>query len=299
MLDTHVHVWDPCRLEYPWLKGIDGLHRAMRRQDYRSRATRVVCIEAGCTPAHRLEEVSWIGEMAADWPQLAGIVAAADLRDPRAGAHLDALGHDPLVVGVRHNLQSEPIDRLTDGSLIDGMSALPERGLVFDACVQASQLGALASLARSVPELPIVIDHLGNPPVRASLQSAEGRRWVEAMTVLAELPHTFVKLSGLSPSADRATYEARARDFVAFGVDEFGPSRAMWGSDWPVSSSLGAAESPGAWWMHARAVAGLDDDEWDLVAEGTGSRFYGLAPIPTATTRRADARVPKGERGPA
>lgn len=54
-----------------------------------------------------------------------------------------------------------------------GLHCLSGRGLVYETFLFHSQLGALAALARAVPECTMVLDHLGAPLL---IGPYEGRR---------------------------------------------------------------------------------------------------------------------------
>lgn len=276
MLDAHVHIWEPQRFEYPWLAAHPSLRTSMTLAEYRGPAGDIVLVEAGCARHQAVAEARWLGEVASDWPGAAGVVAGGDLRDARVEAHLDALHDVPFLVGIRHNLQAESCRQLTDRSLLRGLRLLAERGLVFDACIRAEQLGPLISLLGALPDLAVVVDHLGNPPLREGLMSPEGQRWANGMRVLAAMPRVFVKLSGLSPAGGFPAYQARAGEYLRWIIDGYGPERVLWGSDWPVSAYLGAEASPETWQAFVRVATGLSDSDWQQVSATTGRHVYGI-----------------------
>lgn len=274
VVDAHVHLWDPRLLDYPWLDGLAELDRPFLPDDYAG-AGQVVFVQADCASSQALDEARWVAGLG--WPALAGIVAGADLRAPDLGAHLDALAAIGPVVGIRHLLQGEPLSAFDDPALRRGLAVLGARGLTFDACVQHPQLGALEALVRAVPGVRVVLDHLGKPPVDEGISSEAGARWCAGIRSLAALPGLHVKLSGLpAESADAALYDANVDDFICFGLDAFGPERSMLGSDWPVSALLGAGAEPEDWFARVRAASGLGGKEWERVASGTATAFYGL-----------------------
>jgi len=268
VLDTHVHVWDAGVLDYPWLRGTPlpavRLPAHLGHDD-------AIFVEADARADLALAEVRWVAGL--DWPGLRGIVAAADLRGPTLGADLDALTATGPVVGVRDLLQDEPVAQWRPRERADGLRELARRGLTFDACVRHPQLDALADLLEAAPETRVVLDHLGKPPLDAGLHSAAGQTWQRALRRIAALPRTGVKLSGLpAETDDRALFDAHADAFLEAALEAFGPERAMFGSDWPVSAMRGVAESAGTWAARVRRVAG---DGWDAVSRRTGAAFYG------------------------
>jgi L-fuconolactonase len=280
LIDSHTHIWDPRRFDYPWLAGIEDLDRPMLPTDIDragGRVTGMVFVQADCAPGSAIDEARWVDGL--EWSELAAIVAGADLRD-HAGlaAHLDALATIPRVAGVRHLLQGEPDDFLTSAVLRDGLAAIAERGLTFDACVRHEQLPVLVALLARMPALRVVVDHLGKPPVDDGIDSEPGRRWAAAIDELAALDSVTIKVSGLSPEArDAGSLDRNAGDFIRHALGAFGAHRSMIGSDWPVSARLGAGGTFSDWIDRVHAATGPSTAERDAIDAGTAAAFYRLA----------------------
>ncbi|WP_353807550.1 amidohydrolase family protein [Agromyces sp. SYSU T00194] len=273
LIDAHVHVWDPALHRYDWLDGLE-IHRRMPPADV-DRAdgatTGMVFVQAGAARQDALAEARWVA--AADWPELVAIVADADLLAPpdALGAHLDALAAVPKVVGVRDNLQDEPVEAFPDRAA--GLAELGRRGLTFDACIRHGQLPALVDLLAAAPETTVVLDHLGKPPIDAGIDSPEGRAWSAGIGRLAERPRTFAKLSGLTAeTADADAFARHADAFIDRVLDAFGPERTMVGSDWPVSATFGVGGPFADWVARVRTRVGAGD--WAHVATGSAGRAY-------------------------
>lgn len=279
IVDAHAHVWDTSRLRYPWLAGLEVLDRPRLPADLDradGRVTAAIFIQAGCAPEQSLAEARWVAGLGAEWPELAAIVAAADLLDPDAlEAHLDALDALGGVVGIRHLLQGESPAVFSDPVLLESLRLLAARGLTFDACITHSQLDDLVGLLDRVPELDVVLDHLGKPPVDAGIDTEAGRTWAQGITRLAARPATTVKVSGLSAEASGTeTFAANADAFIEHAVTAFGASRAMLGSDWPVSRYLGAGGTFADWIDRVHRVTGATGSEREQLDRGTALRFY-------------------------
>ena len=272
IIDAHAHVWDAQVLGYPWLGAVTALPQTASAAQLlaETAASGYIFVEAGVEAGAEAAEVAWMARSA--WSGLRGIVAAVDLRARGLDDSLDALAYEPLVVGVRHNLQSEPSGALAEPRLRRGLEAVAARGLAFDACVRRDQLGELASLIDSVPALDVVVDHLGNPDLAAGLASAAGRRWGDQLGRLSGSPSTHIKISGLSAGATEDTLRTSGSDFVRAAVDAFGASRCMIGSDWPVSTTLGAGASFTTWTALVRSA--LSPEDWPAVAGQTARSFY-------------------------
>ncbi|WP_127502832.1 amidohydrolase family protein [Actinoplanes solisilvae] len=258
MIDAHLHLWDPAVLPYPWLSG--RLDRAFRPADLDTggrQLTAAVFIEAGVRADRALDEVAWVESLAREWPVLAGIVAQAPLdRGEAAGPVLRELAARPLVKGVRHNLQGARVGAPLTEEHLTGVRLLAGLGLSADLTIDAAQLPEVTELARIVPEVTFVLDHVGNP----RFGPAERQPWADRLARLAERPNVVVKLSGLT-GADPGLIHDRLTHAVAV----FGADRCLFGGDWPVSPSYAS-------W--AETVAGVAD--LDVLA-GTARRVYRLA----------------------
>ena len=100
-----------------------------------------------------------------------------------------------------------------------------------------ADIPAIASLAPAIGEFDgcsLLFSHLGEPGRFASApSSAEARARLAPLIALAAHDHVHVKFSGLygmCEPQDRFPHEP-ARPFVEVLLDEFGPSRLLWGSD--------------------------------------------------------------------
>lgn len=293
VLDSHLHLWDPSLLEYPWLKG--PLLSRFAAEEIAAAVGEVdgergfVFVQGDCVEEQYLDEIGWVSSLAAQ-VGVRGIVAGARLdRGTATLEHLDAVAGRPLVVGVRHLLQGEPAGFAGKAAFRAGAEALVERGLTFDACVRGeAQLRDVQALAREVPELRIVLDHLGKPSVGSAaaplMPSAE---WADALHALAAHRQVFCKLSGLPAEAGGSWSVEQMEPFFDVALAAFGPDRLMIGSDWPVSAvtasgwsgGQGAAMDAGVIGVWTEAVASWASArhlDVDTILWGNAEGFYRL-----------------------
>lgn len=283
VVDSHLHLWDPDILDYTWLEG--PLERAFSVDEIADDALDGVdeevsiFVQADPVEEQAVAEVGWVDSIALQTGVVA-IVAGARLdRGAETEQQLDALAGYERVVGVRHLLQGGPDGLARSDAFVAGARAVASRGWTFDACVRAQQLPDVTALAAAVPELPIVLDHLGKPAVgtgEAPLRpSAE---WLRDLADLARRPGVYCKLSGLPAEASGVWTEAQLVPFLDAALESFGPDRLMWGSDWPVSSIAGefVPRSRERWfravadWASSRGVA-AEALFWD-----NALAFYGI-----------------------
>jgi predicted TIM-barrel fold metal-dependent hydrolase len=160
-------------------------------------------------------------------------VARVDLRRPDAEAHLARHAAHPNFRGVR---MAEMPDLISGAEFRRGFAALRRRGLSYDLNIAWRDAGEALDLARSSPETPIVVDNMANP---SNLDWDLLVEWRRQMRRLAEAPNVTMKISGLG-MADHSWTLDRIRPWVLEAIDIFGPSRCMYGTNWPVDSLYGS-----------------------------------------------------------
>ena len=274
VIDSHVHIWNPERFHYSWLKEHPDFNRPFLLQDFEfDQLDGIIAVQADCRDDEGLAEALWLESMfLGGCVPLAGIVAFAPIDDiSLRQASLDALGECSSVVGVRRLLQDEPDDFLGSTELRTGLEEIRERGWTFDACVRWHQLDALAVTVRAVPALRVVVDHLGKPPILEGIDSDSGRSWLLAMKRLAMLDDVAIKLSGLPAEAPARNVAETASPFLRAAIDIFGPGRCMFGSDWPVSTE--SSQTDYRSWFEV-VIACLEVQERIDVLGGTAGRWY-------------------------
>jgi L-fuconolactonase len=274
VIDSHVHVWDPAVLGYGWLNGVPALNRPFLPQELpHTPGTRAVFVQADCRDDQALKEVDWVASLGATWPELAAIVAFAPInRGDSVANDLAELRQRPLVRGVRQLFQDREAGFMLAPETLAGGRQAGRAGFTFDACVRSSQLSELSAFAARVPELGIVLDHMGKPPIAAGCLG----EWSTAMRGLARQPNVVVKISGAGAEADPTRPLApQALPFIRETLNLFGAERCMIGSDWPVS--LTAPDEYQDWIITVeQAMAGASTGERESVAHGTAIRVYRL-----------------------
>ena len=194
----------------------------------------------------------------------AGIVGHANLAlGPAVARVLEAhLAASPnRFRGIRHTCQwdaspevktatpAPPPGMLLDTNFRAGVACLRQYGLSFDAWLYHPQLPELALLARAVPDVPIILNHIGGV---LGVGPYAGKRqevfqvWKRGVAEVAACPNVVVKLGGLGmprsgfgwherpvPPTSKELAEAMAPYYLAC-IELFGPSRCMFESNFPV-----------------------------------------------------------------
>ena len=275
-IDAHQHFWQLSRpFDYRWL---DVPTHAPIRRDFLPEHLEPHLRAAGVRRCvfvqtqHNVEETRWVLGLAERHPFIAGVVGWVDLCDPTCEDQLLELRRHPKFVGVRHVTQDEPDDDfIVRPDVLRGLRVLEKHGVPFDLLFYVRHLRHAATLARELPELRMVIDHLAKPRIR------EGRTddWLPHLKAAAAFPNVYCKLSGLVTEADwRRWTAADLRPYVQAALECFGPGRCMFGSDWPVCELAASYEQ-----VHAalvEALGPLSASERAAVFGGTARCFYDL-----------------------
>jgi predicted TIM-barrel fold metal-dependent hydrolase len=239
IIDTHTHFYDPTRSQgVPWpLKDDKLLYRKVLPRDYRALpqphpVKGTVVLEA----SPWVEDNQWILDLAAREPFIVGFVGNLAPGTEGFQAHLERFAGNPIFRGIRIGADHLG-DRLKEARFLDDLRSLARHDLALDLLGGTEMLPDAARLARAVPNLRIVIDHVANIPIDGrTINSA----WRDGMRAVGASSQSYCKVSGLVEGAGRTDGTApREVEFYRPFLDviwaAFGPNRLVYGSNWPVS----------------------------------------------------------------
>ena len=280
MIDTHLHVWSRARSPYRWLDDAPEPLRADHslEQGLAAVAThgfdRAVLVQADET----LDETRYLLELAAAHPRVAGAVCYLPLESPTIVAEqLPRLAAGSGFVGVRNLTHDRPDpDWILGENQRRSITHLEASGVPLDyVAVSPRHLQNLTALARRHPDLTIVLDHLGKPPIG---RPADYDQWAAQLAEAAALPNVVAKVSGIYQAASADTDASGMAEQVAAilrtALASFGHDRLMLGSDWPMGTVAGGTDA--ALSVLVAAVDALDPDQSTALRHRTAVRVYGL-----------------------
>ena len=245
LIDSHLHMWERARNPQTW---IDTATMSAIDRDFgpevaanEMRAREIDgCVVIQCVNV--LGETLDLLAAADSVGTILGVVGWVDLQAD-VPTQLDSLRAAPggqHLVGVRHVTFTETDESwLCRPDIVRGLRALAGADLPFDVVVEPWQLPLVKKLADSMESATLVLDHLGNPPIASSNLA----QWSADLAALATCENVRAKVSGLITKDDWDHWTVdRLRPIVDHALDTFGPSRLMFGSDWPLAELAGGYE---------------------------------------------------------
>lgn len=269
-IDAHLHLWTRTPSDYTWVTpelgqlDADFVAADALEQLWIAGIDSAILVQADDTLADTRSMIA----VAAENPWVDAVVGWVPIDAPaRAELALSEWLESGVVRGIRQLLHTDPRDGLLDDPrAVDTLRLVADAGLAYDVPdAWPRLLPAIPRLAASVPDLRIVIDHLGKPP-RAS---GEFEAWREAMRDAAAHPTAVAKLSGLqgySPDEVRRAWSV--------ALDTFGPDRLLYGGDWPMTVVHGGYSA--VWHFLSGLIAELSPAEQVAILSGTARRVYRL-----------------------
>ena len=274
ILDTHLHLIDRTRLDYPWLPSVPPLDRDWSLDDYATEARRIgigsaLFMEVDVAETRITDEITWVEELAqsSTFP-IRGIIASARPEAEDFPAYLDSLATRPLVKGLRRVLHVVPDDLSQSTTFRANIARMADPDLPFDICVLARQLPLAMELADAAPNTRFVLDHCGVPDIAGEAWDD----WAQNIHDIARRPNVWCKMSGVvAYGGPDWTLDTLAR-WVTHVAESFGPARMCWGGDWPVCTLGGGLST---WVAGSRAiVADWSADDRARLFSGTAEEIW-------------------------
>jgi predicted TIM-barrel fold metal-dependent hydrolase len=163
--------------------------------------------------------------------------------------------------GIRHSVTWDPHPEVenTAAHKIEGQLAsdpfragartLARMGLSLEAWLYFPQLPELAEFAKAVPDLTIVLNHIGGLLRFGPYANRDDEvlaTWRRGIAAVAACPNVFVKLGGIGMPRTGFDWHTRSTPigsdelaasmapFMTYCIEQFGPNRCMFESNFPV-----------------------------------------------------------------
>jgi predicted TIM-barrel fold metal-dependent hydrolase len=270
IVDAHVHVWRamPDYLT-PTTTAISPLSDVPVEllQEYMDEygINRTVLVQ----PLYPGEDNSYVADCAAADPARFATVCVINPLNPGAEDRLEFWARKRGCKGLRLRPRIS-----AEGAVFGSPATLPlwERasalGIVISVLANPEHLPTVALLAERFPDLPIVLDHMAHPDVVGGVQTQE----FQTLLKLARYPNVYVKVSGYYYYSRQPYPYADCHDLFRALHDRFGPTRLVWGSDFPhVLLKVGYRRNL---LLQQRVYPFLSQDDLDLIMGRNATKLY-------------------------
>ena len=285
IIDAHVHVFPALSQKYP--RAVDELAPPDREApvDLLLRTMDTAGVN-GAVLVPLGPEDDYVLECVRRYPGRFVSVGVADRAIAGLDPGVDAVGFLSLRVArtgmraLRMNWLGEPGRPLRDSPAYPALRWMAEHGLVLWFYGPPSQLEQLATAAAELPELAVVVNHMGFCPERIAVDELGRPQCSVALppptlaTVLelADFPRVRIMFSG-QYAFSRDGFPYPDLDPVAQRLySAFGASRLMWASDFPWPYGSPGYES--LLTLPRRQLPGLAADERDAIYGGTAMAVF-------------------------
>jgi len=237
IIDCHTHFYDPSRPEgVPWPNKDSELYKTVLPEHLKAlktyrKVTGTVIVEASAW----VEDNAWLLNLAENDPFIVGIVGRLTPGSSDFIKNLDRFKTNQLYLGIR--VSSKLVTQLLTEDKLDDFIKLAEADLSLDVNGGPETATIVAALAKKIPKLRIVINHIANVAITSAQPPLE---WQQTMEAAAKCPNVSCKVSALVEGAARNGAKASLdlnfyRPYLDVLWNAFGEDRLIYGSNWPVS----------------------------------------------------------------
>ncbi|MCA0423112.1 MAG: amidohydrolase family protein [Proteobacteria bacterium] len=266
IVDAHAHLWCPSRRQddililarEPSLAGDAMPDRLLPLMTQYGIGTAAI-IQSAPSLGHS----RFCLETAERHERLPAVMGWLDLDSEDFGSEKARATMSQRFAGIRIMLNRMPeAARVLEPRCVANVRALARDKCAIELLAMPEHLPLIADLANVVDEGLFIVDHAGQPDLRAPDQP----EWRADMRRLAQRSNVLTKVSGL---AERKGIDWTPRDLqpiVAFLFDNFTAERLMFATNWPVCDLVGGM---GRW------IEGLDEIVTHLgLGRGERTAFY-------------------------
>ena len=284
IIDTHVHIWDLEKAEYPWLLGDKSILNRTWSIDEIADDRKKAGITAGVLvqASGNLEDTNLMLDTADKTDWICGVVGWLPLMDVKATQQLfeERFLNEKYFKGVRHQIHDEKDPEwLLQPSVLESLKILAAYKIPYDVVgILPAHIETVLKVAKRIPDLKMVFDHLNWPPIPIAIGTKEKfGNWGELMKVAAQHENLYAKISGLGTAS--GNFQDRTDDdikpCVEFVLQHFGTERCFCGGDWPVSMLVNNYIQT---WQITKGILSdlLNDEEKNKVFFSNANNFYNL-----------------------
>ena len=276
LLDTHQHLVYRDIASYGWTKDIPPLAKDnFILEDYKNLTEGfgidgTLFMETGVDDSDYKKEIKFVKSLANNSDNnLIGLISSIR---PETEEGFETWLNETIemgVVGYRRILHVMPDETSQNEIFRRNVRKIGDVGKTFDICFLPTQLNVAKELAQACENTSMILNHCGVP----SIANDGLDPWRQDIEALSQIPNVTCKLSGLMAYCAPGTSSFETIEpYVDHVLKCFGPSRIVWGSDWPV---VNLGKGLPEWITVTRKILEkLSADEANAIANGTAQTVY-------------------------
>jgi L-fuconolactonase len=274
IIDGHQHFWRYNPERHGWINDDmsairrDFLPKELEQIYRHNDIDGCVAVQVDQTEA----ETEYLLSFTRKYDFIKGVVGWVDLLAPEIKDRLDYFSTEEKIKGFRHIVQGESDPAFLLGENFSrGIGMLKEYNFTYDILVYHNQLEQVKEFILKFPNQSFIIDHIAKP----SIVKQEIDQWGKSMRAISKHQNVYCKLSGMVTEADLKnwTYD-QIVPYIDTVLECFGPSRLVYGSDWPVCLVAGTYEEQ--FGVVQKAIGKLSPAEKKQILGENAIRFYHL-----------------------
>lgn len=234
IFDAHTHIWSDDRARYPMVKGRE------RPTDHYGSVERLLEFQRGHDVVRTLlVQTPWYGEdnrYFVDTRQRMPrqFVLVGFLESPHSKTAADRLSRQYDEDGIRgvrlHLIDPAVADAVQTGHIDRLLAKCRELAIPVKLLARLEHTESIERIARRFSDVVLILDHMLHP----KLEGNELDRSMAALASLAKCRNTVVMISQYYRFSRREYPWPDVAQWIEFLANEFGSTRMMWGSDFPM-----------------------------------------------------------------
>lgn len=272
VIEPHVHVWTLDTARFPW-----AASTANPPSESATAEELLQTLEENGVAGAVLVQVIYYGydnSYAADclarYPDRFAGVCLVDPEDPDAPRKLEYEVRERGFSGLRlrpsHNRNST---WLSDPKTFPIWEKAAELGISICLLTHVEQLRMLTAPLERYPTVPVIVDHMGWPPLDEGPDGIE----IQHLLGLVRYPNVHVKITDPWAISREEEWPFRKAEPLFRKVFEtFGPERCLWGTDWPLVRGHGGYAKAKA--LYTEAWDWLTDTDREWIMDRTIRKIY-------------------------
>ena len=291
IIDTHHHLWDPTNGKYDWLIA-DGhevfnkvyLHKEFEQDIANLNLIKSVHVQAEINLSETIYETQWLqdyynNQSLYDRRLPNAIIGFVDFLDIKVEQTLELHLQYPNFRGIRQilnfdkknkNISHATFDYLKNDLWFQNFGLLKKFDLLFDLSILINQTEDAENLIKKYDSTLFIINHTLCPH---DINNENINLWLDKIKILSKYDNVVIKLSGFGEFNSNWTTES-IKPLILYSIENFGISRCMFGTNFPVDKFLSNASYEDYWKSYLTNTQDFSEDEINNLFYKNAEKFY-------------------------